>query len=46
MFAGPNTIAINLGDYLQGKAEGPFGIAALLMIFIVIVAATELHRRP
>jgi hypothetical protein len=23
MFAGPNTIAINLGNYLQGKAEGP-----------------------
>ena len=26
MFAGPNTIAIKLGDYLQGTAEGPLGI--------------------
>jgi hypothetical protein len=45
MFAGPNTIAINLGDYLQGKAEGPLGISALLIIFVVIVLAAELRRR-
>jgi hypothetical protein len=28
MFAGLNTIAIKLGDYLQGTAEGPLGLDA------------------
>jgi len=26
MFGGSNTIAIKLGGYLQGTAEGPLGI--------------------
>jgi uncharacterized integral membrane protein len=45
MFAGPNTIAIKLGDYLQGTAEGPLGIAALLIIVFCIVALAVMPRR-
>ena len=36
MFNGPNTIVIKLGDYLQGTAEGPLGIGALLLIAVLV----------
>jgi hypothetical protein len=45
MFTGPNTIAIKLGDYLQGTAEGPLGIGALLLILCGIAALALLARR-
>jgi hypothetical protein len=45
VFAGPNTIAIKLGDYLQGTAEGPLGIGALLLIFLTAFAIAEIRRR-
>jgi hypothetical protein len=45
MFAGPNTIAIKIGDYLQGTAEGPLGIAALLVVFLTAFAIAEIRRR-
>jgi uncharacterized integral membrane protein len=45
MFAGPNTIAIKLGDYLQGTAEGPLGIGALLIILLCLVALVVMARR-
>lgn len=45
MFAGPNTIAVKLGDYLQGTAEGPLGIGALLIILVCIAALVLTARR-
>jgi hypothetical protein len=45
MFAGPNTIAIKIGDYLQGTAEGPLGIGALLVVFLTAFAIAEIRRR-
>jgi len=45
MFAGPNKLAIKLGDYLQGSAEGPLGIGALLIILFCIVALALRARR-
>lgn len=45
MFTGPNTIAIKLGDYLQGSAKGPLGIGALLIILFCIAALVVLARR-
>lgn len=45
MFAGPNTIAIKLGDYLQGTAEGPLGIGALLIIMFCVLALVGMARR-
>jgi uncharacterized integral membrane protein len=37
MLAVQNTIGIKLG-ILQGTAEGPLGIAALLMIAVIVAA--------
>ena len=45
MFAGPNTIAIKLCDCLQGTAEGPLGIGALLIILVCIAALVLMARR-
>ena len=45
MFAGPNTIAIKLGDYLQGTAEGPLGIGALLIILFCGAVLFVMARR-
>jgi uncharacterized integral membrane protein len=45
MFAGPNTIAIKLGDYLQGTAEGPLGIGALLLVLFGVAALALMARR-
>ena len=45
MLTGPNTIAIKLGDFLQGSAEGPLGIGALLLVFTVIVLAAKLRGK-
>jgi uncharacterized integral membrane protein len=32
-----NVIAIRIGDFIQGKAEGPLGIAALLAIIAMVL---------
>jgi hypothetical protein len=41
-----NTIALKLGNVLQGSAEGPpLGIGALLVIVIAIIALAESWRR-
>jgi hypothetical protein len=45
MFDGPNTIAIKLGNCLQGTAEGPLGIGALLIIMFCIFAVVVMARR-
>jgi uncharacterized integral membrane protein len=45
MFAGPNTIGIKLGDYLQGTAQGPLGIGALLLILLTALVIAEIRRR-
>jgi len=45
MLTAPNTIAIKLGDYLQGTAEGPLGIGALLIVLFCIVALVLMARR-
>jgi hypothetical protein len=38
MLTVPNTIAIKLGSVLQGSAEGPLGIGALLLIVAAVLA--------
>jgi hypothetical protein len=43
MLAVQNTIGINLGNVLQGYAEGPLGIGALLVITLLV--AVILCRR-
>jgi uncharacterized integral membrane protein len=43
MFAVQNTIGINLGNVLQGHAQGPLGIGALLLIAAMVLIAL---RRP
>jgi uncharacterized integral membrane protein len=43
MLAVQNTIGINLGNILQGHAEGPLGIGALLLIAGMVLIA---FRRP
>jgi hypothetical protein len=40
-----NTIALKLGNVLQGSAEGPLGIGALLVIVIAVIALAESWRR-
>jgi uncharacterized integral membrane protein len=45
MFAGPNTIAIKFGNYLQGTAKGPLGIGALLIILLGVAALVLVSRR-
>ena len=45
MLAVQNTIGIKLGNFLQGNAEGPLGIGALLLI-TVLVAALFCRRYP
>jgi uncharacterized integral membrane protein len=45
MLAVPNTIGIKLGDFLQGNADGPLGIGALLLIVLALIALTALRRR-
>jgi hypothetical protein len=36
MLAVQNTIGIKLGNVLQGSAEGPLGIGALLVIAVLL----------
>jgi hypothetical protein len=45
MLAVQNTISIKLGDSLQGSAEGPLGIGALLVI-AMLVAVIFCQRNP
>jgi hypothetical protein len=45
MLAVQNTISIKLGDSLQGSAEGPLGIGALLVIAMP-VAVIFCQRNP
>jgi uncharacterized integral membrane protein len=45
MLAVQNTISIKLGDSLQGNAEGPLGIGALLVI-AMLVAVIFCQRNP
>jgi hypothetical protein len=39
-----NTIAIKLGNSLQGSAEGPLGIGALLLIVFAVLAWAAWRR--
>jgi uncharacterized integral membrane protein len=41
MLAVQNTIGINLGNVLQGHAEGPLGIGALLLIAAMVLIASR-----
>ena len=45
MLAVHNTISIKLGDSLQGNAEGPLGIGALLVI-AMLAAVIFCQRNP
>lgn len=45
MFAGPNSIAINLGNYFQGSAEGPLSTGGLLIIVFCVIALAVVFRR-
>jgi hypothetical protein len=40
-----NTVAIKLGSVLQGSADGPLGIGALLLIAFALIALAALWRR-
>jgi len=44
MLAVQNTIGINLGNVLQGHAEGPLGIGALIVIAMLIAAVIFCRR--
>jgi hypothetical protein len=41
----PNTIGIKFGNILQGTAEGPLGIIALLVLALAALVAIELRQR-
>jgi hypothetical protein len=45
MLVVPNTIGIKLGNILQGTAEGPLGITALLLRALAALIVLELRRR-
>jgi uncharacterized protein (TIGR03382 family) len=44
MLAVQNTIGIKLGNVLQGSAEGPLGIGALLAIAVLFAAIFRRRR--
>ncbi len=41
-----NTIGINLGNVLQGHAEGPLGMGALLLITLLVAVLISGRQNP
>jgi hypothetical protein len=37
MFEGQNRLSIKLGKFVEGAAEGPIGIVALVMLLLLIL---------
>jgi hypothetical protein len=44
MLAVQNAIGIKLGNVLQGTAEGPLGIGALLVIAVLVAIVVCRHK--
>jgi hypothetical protein len=38
-----STVGIEIGDYFKGHAEGPLGIAALVVIVLILVLKWRGH---
>jgi hypothetical protein len=42
-----NSLGLKFGNILQGTAEGPLGIGALLLIAMALIALAAMHwQRP